>query len=192
MLLGELVLEDVPGLLEGAVVDADPVVLEDPDIALFNFTAPLESRQCVAAETPDVLDAPGDAPGGGLVWAPAAKMPDAINNAAPRSLSDMSMSSLGNPPIVQNDWDNVRAARLCDPLYEDLTRPPKDGGTLDLTFIWAISDQNALLLPPFPKIKAAGRHKLCSSPVYGSDERYRTSNAHFMGPTQVDIHGRAQ
>jgi hypothetical protein len=185
MLLGELVLEDVPGLLEGAVLDADPVVLEDPDIALFNFTAQLESRQCVAAETPVELDASGDVLGDELVWAPAAKMPDAISNAAPRSLIEMSMSSLGNPPIVREDArDNVRAARHRDPLYEDLTRPPKDGGTLDLTFIWAISDQNALLLPPFPKIKAAGRHKLCSPPVYGSDERYRTSNAHFMGPTQ--------
>jgi hypothetical protein len=67
MLLGELVLEDVPGLLEGAVLDADPVVLEDPDIALFNFTVPLESRQCVAAETPVAPDAPGAVLGGELV-----------------------------------------------------------------------------------------------------------------------------
>jgi hypothetical protein len=93
MPLGELVLELVPGLLEGAVLDADPVVLEDPDIALFSLTAPLESRQCVAAETPVVLDAPGAAAGGGLVWAPAAKIPPAMNSAAPRSLIDMSLSS---------------------------------------------------------------------------------------------------
>ena len=45
MLDGELVLELVPGLLDGAVLAADPVVLLEPDIALFNFTAPLESRQ---------------------------------------------------------------------------------------------------------------------------------------------------
>ena len=86
-------LELVPGLLEGAVLDADPVVLEDPDIALFSLTAPLESRQCVAAETPVVLDAPGAAAGGGLVWAPAAKIPPAMKSAAPRSLIDMSLSS---------------------------------------------------------------------------------------------------
>jgi hypothetical protein len=60
MLDGELTLELVPGLLEGAVLAADPVVLLDPDAALFNFTAPLESLQCVAAETPDGL---GETPG---------------------------------------------------------------------------------------------------------------------------------
>jgi hypothetical protein len=60
MLDVEFVLELVPGLLEGAVLAADPVVLLEPDMALFNFTAPLESLQCVAADTPDGL---GDAPG---------------------------------------------------------------------------------------------------------------------------------
>ncbi|HEY7229295.1 MAG TPA: hypothetical protein VH558_02885 [Pseudolabrys sp.] len=58
---GELTLELVPGLLDGFVLAAAPVVLlEEPDIALFNFTAPLESLQWVAAETPDGL---GEAPG---------------------------------------------------------------------------------------------------------------------------------
>jgi hypothetical protein len=41
----EFVLELVPGLLEGAVLAADPVVLLEPDMALFNFTAPLASLQ---------------------------------------------------------------------------------------------------------------------------------------------------
>jgi hypothetical protein len=68
MLDGEFTLELVPGLLEGLVLAADPVVLLEPDIALFNFTVPLESRQWVAAETPDVPDAPGGlAAGGGEV-----------------------------------------------------------------------------------------------------------------------------
>ena len=44
----------------------DPVVLEEPDIALFSFTAPLESRQWVAAETPDgLVEAPGEVVDGG-------------------------------------------------------------------------------------------------------------------------------
>jgi hypothetical protein len=59
MLAVELTLELVPGLLDGAVFDAAPVVLEEPDIALFNFTAPVESRQWVAAETPGLVAAPG-------------------------------------------------------------------------------------------------------------------------------------
>jgi len=43
---GELVLELVPGLLDGAVLADDPVVLlPELDAALFSFTAPLESRQ---------------------------------------------------------------------------------------------------------------------------------------------------
>jgi hypothetical protein len=66
MLDGELVLELVPGLLDGAVLAADPVVLLDPDIALFSFTVPLESRQWVAAETPEGLgEALGAVVGGG-------------------------------------------------------------------------------------------------------------------------------
>jgi len=94
MLDGELVLELVPGLLDGAVLAADPVVLLEPDIALFNFTAPLESRQWVAAETPDGL---GDAPGvvveggGELVWALATSTLDARNIAVPRSFFDMNI-----------------------------------------------------------------------------------------------------
>jgi len=50
------VLELVPGLLDGVVLADDPVVLLGPDIALFNFTVPLASRQWVAA---DGLGAPG-------------------------------------------------------------------------------------------------------------------------------------
>ena len=45
MLEGEFTLELVPGLLEGVVLADDPVVLLGPDIALFNFTVPLASRQ---------------------------------------------------------------------------------------------------------------------------------------------------
>ena len=65
MLEGELVLELVPGLLDGVVLADDPVVLLEPDIALFNFTVPLASRQWVAAETSDGLGAPGVAVAGG-------------------------------------------------------------------------------------------------------------------------------
>src|SRR5262249_36514480 len=98
MLDVEFVLELVPGLLEGAVLAADPVVLLEPDMALFNFTAPLESLQCVAADTPDGLgDAPGalvdgraEGVGGGeLVWAPAARTEDSSTTAAANSLFDM-------------------------------------------------------------------------------------------------------
>jgi hypothetical protein len=78
------------------VLADDPVVLlEEPDIALFNFTAPLESRQWVAAETPD---GPGEAPGvvvdggGELVWAPATRTLDVKSSAAPKSLFDMTIS----------------------------------------------------------------------------------------------------
>lgn len=60
-----MTLELVPGLLDGVVLADDPVVLLEPDIALFSFTVPLESRQWVAADTPDVLDAPGAVAGGG-------------------------------------------------------------------------------------------------------------------------------
>jgi len=59
MLEVELVLELVPGLLDGVVLADEPVVLLEPDIALLSFTLPLESLQWVAAETP-----------GGLVVAP--------------------------------------------------------------------------------------------------------------------------
>ena len=91
----EFVLELVPGLLDGAVLSADPVVLPEPDIALFNFTAPLESRQWVAAETPDGLgEAPGAVVEGGgeLVWALATSTLDARNSAVPKSLFDMIFS----------------------------------------------------------------------------------------------------
>ena len=89
MLEVEFVLELVPGLLDGAVL-ADPVVLLEPDIALFNFTAPLASLQWVAADTPDGLVAEGlVVDGGELVWAPATRIPDARNNAAPNSLFDI-------------------------------------------------------------------------------------------------------
>jgi hypothetical protein len=87
---GEFVLELVPGLLDGVVLADDPVVLLDPDIALFNFTAPLASLQWVAADTPDGLVAEGLVVGGGeLVCAPATRIPDARNNAAPNSLFDI-------------------------------------------------------------------------------------------------------
>src|SRR5215510_13053557 len=64
-------LEVVPELVPLSVreVVADPVVpllpLADPDMALFNFTCPLESRQWVAAETPE--EAPGLDVGGEVV-----------------------------------------------------------------------------------------------------------------------------
>jgi hypothetical protein len=89
-----LVLELVPGLLDGVVVADDPVVLL-PDAALLSFTAPLESRQWVAAETPDGL---GEAlgavveGGGELVWALATSTLDARNSAVPKSLLDMTFS----------------------------------------------------------------------------------------------------
>jgi hypothetical protein len=87
---GEFVLELVPGLLDGGVLADDPVVLLEPDIALFNFTAPLASLQWVAADTPDGLVAEGlVVDGGELVWAPATRIPDARNNAAPNSLFDI-------------------------------------------------------------------------------------------------------
>ena len=54
----EVVLELVPGLLDGTLVVADPVVLEGA-AALFSFTCPLESRQWVAADTPDGFEAAG-------------------------------------------------------------------------------------------------------------------------------------
>jgi hypothetical protein len=82
---GEAVPELVP--LSVREVVADPVVLllplADPGIALFNFTCPLESRQWVAAETPEV--APGLAGGGEVVWAPAANTPAVRKRAAKRS-----------------------------------------------------------------------------------------------------------
>jgi len=91
-----LVLELVPGLLDGAVLADDPVVLlPELDAALFSFTTPLESRQWVAAETPDGL---GEAPGvvfeggGELVWALATRTLDARNSAVPKSLFDMTFS----------------------------------------------------------------------------------------------------
>ena len=53
-------LELVPGLLDGVVLADEPVgVLPEPDMALFNFTAPLASLQWVAADTPDGLAAEG-------------------------------------------------------------------------------------------------------------------------------------
>jgi len=116
MLDGELTLELVPGLLEGAVLAADPVVLLEPDMALFNFTAPLESLQCVAADTPDGLgDAPGvlvaggeDLVGGGeLVWAPATTTVDSSTSAAPNSLFDMSYS----PEVAVAHPERTRIAR---------------------------------------------------------------------------------
>ena len=51
MLEGELTLELVPGLLVLPVLAAEPVVLLEPDIALFSLMAPLASLQCVAADT---------------------------------------------------------------------------------------------------------------------------------------------
>ena len=88
-------LELVPGLLDGAVLADDPVVLlPEPDAALFSFTAPLESRQWVAAETPDGLgEAPGAVVGGGeVVCALATITVDARNSAVPKSLFDMTFS----------------------------------------------------------------------------------------------------
>jgi hypothetical protein len=84
----------VPELVPLSVreVVADPVVLllplADPCIALFNFTCPAESRQWVAAETPEV--APGLAGGGEVVWAPAANTPAVRKRAAMRSF-DMTL-----------------------------------------------------------------------------------------------------
>jgi hypothetical protein len=86
-------LEAVPELVPLSVreVVADPVVLlplADPGIAVFNFTCPLESRQWVAVETPEV--APGLAGGGVVVWAPAANTPAVRKRAAMRSF-DMTL-----------------------------------------------------------------------------------------------------
>jgi hypothetical protein len=61
----EFTLELAAGLPNDGVFEAAPVVLEEPDIALFNLAAPLESRQCVAGETLVVLEAPGVEVGGG-------------------------------------------------------------------------------------------------------------------------------
>jgi hypothetical protein len=87
---GEAVPELVP--LSVREVVADPVVLllplADPGIALFNFTCPLESRQWVAAETPEV--APGLGAGGEVVCAPAANTPAVRKRAAMRSF-DMTL-----------------------------------------------------------------------------------------------------
>jgi hypothetical protein len=87
---GEAVPELVP--LSVREVVADPVVLllplADPCIALFNFTCPAESRQWVAAETPEV--APGLAGGGEVVWAAAANTPAVRKRAAMRSF-DMTL-----------------------------------------------------------------------------------------------------
>jgi len=38
-------LELVVGLLDGTVFEADPVVLEEPDAAVFNRTSPFTPRQ---------------------------------------------------------------------------------------------------------------------------------------------------
>jgi hypothetical protein len=88
---GEFTLELVPGLLVLPLFAAEPVVLLEPDIALFIFTAPLASLQWVAAETPDGAAAPGVvvAGGGELVWAPATRTLDTRTSAAPRSFFDM-------------------------------------------------------------------------------------------------------
>ena len=61
----EFTLELAAGLPNDGVFEAAPVVLEEPDIALFNLAAPLESRQWVAGETLVVLEAPGVEVGGG-------------------------------------------------------------------------------------------------------------------------------
>ena len=42
---GEFTLELVPGLPDGMVFDADPVVLAEPCAAVRNRTIPFESRQ---------------------------------------------------------------------------------------------------------------------------------------------------
>ena len=59
MLDGELTLELVPGLLVLPVLAAEPVVLLEPDIALFSLMVPLASLQCVAADTLGEGEAPG-------------------------------------------------------------------------------------------------------------------------------------
>ena len=61
----EFTLELAAGLPNDGVFEAAPVVLEEPDIALFGTAAPLESRQWVAGETLVVLEAPGVEVGGG-------------------------------------------------------------------------------------------------------------------------------
>jgi hypothetical protein len=99
---GELTLELVPGLLDGVVLADDPVVLLEPDIALFNFTAPLVSRQWVAAEMPAdpaEPDAPGGVGGGELVWALAMRMLEARNSTVPNSFFDMTFL-LGLPSRI--------------------------------------------------------------------------------------------
>jgi hypothetical protein len=119
MLDVEFVLELVPGLLDGAVLADDPVVLLDPDIALFNFTAPLASLQWVAADTPDGLVAEGlvvgglVVDGGELVCAPATRIPDARNNAAPNSLFDIAFL-LGWASRHLREQAEQLIARPCD------------------------------------------------------------------------------
>ena len=114
MLEVEFVLELVPGLLDGAVLADDPVVLLDPDIALFNFTAPLASLQWVAADTPDGLVAGGlVVEGGELVCAPATRIPDARNNAAPNSLFDIAFL-LGWASRHLREQAEQLIARPCD------------------------------------------------------------------------------
>ena len=111
---GEFVLELVPGLLDGVVLADDPVVLLEPDIALFNFTAPLASLQWVAADTPDGLVAEGlVVDGGELVWAPATRIPDARNNAAPNSLFDIAFL-LGWSSRHLREQAEQLIARPCD------------------------------------------------------------------------------
>jgi hypothetical protein len=101
---GLLVLELVPGLLDGAVFDAAPVVLPEPVLALFSCTLPLASRQCVAAEMVDEGDAPGlvVAGGGDVVCAPAVKISAALTMAAPiKSRVIFTISSLRSCFVVE-------------------------------------------------------------------------------------------
>ena len=112
---GEFVLELVPGLLDGVVLADDPVVLLEPDIALFNFTAPLASLQWVAADTPDGLVAEGlIVDGGELVCAPATRIPDARINVVPNSLFDIAFL-LG-----------LASRHLCEDRSEQLIARPSD------------------------------------------------------------------
>jgi len=62
-----LTLELVPGLLDGTVFDAEPVVAGAPVPPTFNRTTPLASRQCVASVMGGATVAPGAAAGGGGV-----------------------------------------------------------------------------------------------------------------------------
>jgi hypothetical protein len=89
-----LTLELVPGLPDGIVFAADPVVLGAPVAPTFNLTIPFASRQWVASEMVGAGEVPGTGAGWTLVCALAANTPAAINIVAPRTLVSMAAPSL--------------------------------------------------------------------------------------------------